>query len=236
MRAVLYHAAVVATGAAVALPRWDAPPAVGAPAAVVGAGAASAASAAFPGDACGAPRLPPPARLALAVGPHPVARALTDAVRRIVVVARGDGGAGPRLVIVGPVARAGRAPGTDDAILAGVARLYYHGATAHLCSVGPAYLRDGAGRFGPGAQGWRLELVADGTTLLAQADIWTASAAYHVVGRLVALPGRGPDADPITAFGALAPPLATTTMRRPGGAAPRGRGAPGARRPGGAAP
>jgi len=35
-------------------------------------------------------------------------------------------------------------------------------------------------------------MVVDGVTLLAQADIWTASAAYHVVGRLVAVPG--PDA------------------------------------------
>jgi hypothetical protein len=118
---------------------------------------------------------------------------LGDAVRRI-VVARGAGdGARARFVIVGPVARTGsRSAGAGDAIVAGEARVTYHGNVAHLCGVGAAYVRDSAGVFGPGTQGLHLDMVVDGVTLLAQADIWTASAAYHVVGRLVA--GPGPDA------------------------------------------
>ncbi len=149
--------------------------------------------AAFPGDACVSPRLPAPARLPALLGPHPGTRVLGDAVRRI-VVARGVGdGARTRLVIVGPVARAGsRAAGAGDAIVAGVAWVTYHGDVAHLCGVGAAYVRDSVGVFGPGTQGLHLDMVVDGVTLLAQADIWTASAAYHVVGRLVA--GPGPDA------------------------------------------
>jgi len=151
--------------------------------------------AAFLGDACVSPRLPPPARLPALLGPHPGARVLGDAVRRI-VVARGVGdGARTRLVIVGPVARAGSrgaGAGAGDAIVASEARVTYHGDVAHLCGVGAAYVRDSAGVFGLGTQGLHLDMVVDGVTLLAQADIWTASAAYHVVGRLVAVPG--PDA------------------------------------------
>jgi hypothetical protein len=147
----------------------------------------------FLGDACVSPRLPAPARLPALLGSHPGARVLDDGVRRI-VVARGVGdGARTRLVIVGPVARAGsRGAGADDAIVAGVAWVTYHGDVAHLCGVGAAYVRDSVGVFGPGTQGLHLDMVVDGVTLLAQADIWTASAAYHVVGRLVA--GPGPDA------------------------------------------
>jgi hypothetical protein len=92
----------------------------------------------------------------------------------------------------------------------GEARVTYHGDVAHLCGAGAAYVRDGAGAFGPGTQGLHLDMTVAGATLLGQADIWTASAAYHVVGRLVALPlpGRGPGTDPFTAFGALASPPA----------------------------
>jgi len=151
--------------------------------------------AAFPGDACVSPRLPTPARLPALLGPHPGARVLDDGVRRI-VVARGVGdGARTRLVVVGPVARAGSrgaGAGAGDALVASEARVTYHGDVAHLCGVGAAYVRDSAGVFGPGTQGLHLDMVVDGVTLLAQADIWTASAAYHVVGRLVA--GPGPDA------------------------------------------
>jgi hypothetical protein len=143
--------------------------------------------AAFPGDACVSPRLPTPARLPALLGPHPGARVLGDGVRRI-VVARGVGdGAGTRLVIVGPVARAGFRS-ADDALVASEAQVTYHGDVAHLCGLGAAYVRDGAGVFGPGTQGLHLDMVVDGVTLLAQADIWTASVSYHVVGRLVALP------------------------------------------------
>ncbi len=149
----------------------------------------------FPGDACVSPRLPTPARLPALLGPHPGARVLDDGVRRI-VVARGVGdGARTRLVVVGPVARAGSrgaGAGAGDALVASEARVTYHGDVAHLCGVGAAYVRDSAGVFGPGTQGLHLDMVVDGVTLLAQADIWTASAAYHVVGRLVA--GPGPDA------------------------------------------
>jgi len=74
--------------------------------------------AAFPGDACVSPRLPPPARLPALLGLHPGARVLDDGVRRI-VVARGVGdGARTRLVIVGPVARAG-SRSAGDALVAG---------------------------------------------------------------------------------------------------------------------
>ena len=163
----------------------------------------------FPGDACASRGLPAPGRLPALLGPHPDAHVLGDGAPRV-VVARGVGdGAGTRLVVVGPVARA--VPrGGDDAIMVGEARVTYHGDVAHLCGAGAAYVRDGAGAFGPGTQGLHLDMAVDGATLLGQADIWTASAAYHVVGRLVALPlpGRGPGADPFTAFGALASPPA----------------------------
>jgi len=133
--------------------------------------------------------LPAPARLPALLGPHPGAHVLGVGAPRV-VVARGAGdGARTRLVVVGPVARARhRSAGAGDAFMASEARVTYHGDVAHLCSVGAAYVRDSAGAFGPGTQGLHLDMVVDGVTLLGQADIWTASAAYHVIGRLVALP------------------------------------------------
>ena len=143
-----------------------------------------------PGDACASPRLPLSARLALTVRPHPVAHSLDDGVRRVVVVAPDDGGDDrARLIIVGPVARVGRrGRGADDAYLAGLARLSYHGDTAHLCAEGAAYLYSAAGGIGPAVQGLHLDMMVDGVSLLARADIWTASVSYHMVGRLAPIP------------------------------------------------
>ncbi len=143
-----------------------------------------------PRDACASPRLPLSARLALTVRPHPVAHSLDDGMRRVVVVAPADAGDDrARLIIVGPVARGGRrGRSADDAYLAGLARLSYHGDTAHLCVEGAAYLYSAAGGIGPAVQGLHLDMVVDGVSLLARADIWTASASYRVVGRLAPIP------------------------------------------------
>jgi hypothetical protein len=72
--------------------------------------------------------------------------------------------------------------------VAGEARVTYHGDVAHLCGEGAAYVGNGTGAFGPGTQGLHLDMEVDGVTLLARADIWTASAAYRVVGRLTPVP------------------------------------------------
>jgi len=168
--------------------------------------------AAFPGDACASPRLPAPGGLPALLGPHPATRVLSDGARRV-VVARGPGdGADTRLVVVGPVARAARlddGAGGGDVIVVSEARVTYHGDVAHLCGEGAAYVGNGTGRFGPGTQGLHLDMEVDGVTLLAQATIWTASAAYHVVGRLVAVPTPGATA--ATSVGAGAFPLAWRT-------------------------
>ena len=193
-----------------------------------GAGqAAPPPGAAFPGDACASPRLPAPGGLPALLGPHPAIHSLSDGVRRV-LVARGLGaGADSRLVVVGPVARAARlggGAGGGDVSVASEARVTYHGDVAHLCGAGAAYVRDRAGAFGPGTQGLHLDMEVDGVTLLAQADLWTASVAYHVVGRLVAIPSPilGTGTDSFTAE--RRPHL---TARRPPIAVPPSRGSRG---------
>jgi len=187
--------AVLGAAAAVLLRLAASPPPVAAPTSpplpplpIGGAGqGASLMGAAFPGDACASPGLPAPGRLPALLGPHPAARVLSDGVRRV-VVARGPGaGAGTRLVIVGPVVRAVPRRGGDVSV-AGEARVTYHGDVAHLCGEGAAYVGNGTGAFGPGTQGLHLDMEVDEVTLLARADIWTASAAYRVVGRLTPVP------------------------------------------------
>ncbi len=189
--------AAVLFGCGASVPGVAGRPASIAPATVGGATA--------PGGACASPQLPVAARLALAMGPHPVAHSLDDGARRVVVVAPSDNGGGgdrARLVVVGPVARIGRRldRSAGAAMLIGVARLSYRGSAAHLCLVGPAYLRDEAGRVGPAAQGLHLDMVVDGVSLLARADIWTASTSYHVVGRLtpVPVPALDPSRSPLS--------------------------------------
>jgi len=190
--------------------------------------AAPRTGAAFPGDACASPRLPALGELPALLGPHPATRVLSDGVRRV-VVARGLGeGADTRLVVVGPVARAARlggGAGGGAVSVASEARVTYHGDVAHLCGAGAAYVRDRAGRFGPGTQGLHLDMEVDGVTLLAQADLWTASAAYHVVGRLVTVPI--PDATLATSVGALTSPLARHTGGEAAGRPDRRRAAGG---------
>ena len=221
MRRTRARAALGAAAAVLLLRLGASPPPVAAPTSPplpplsvgVAGRAAPRTGAAFPGDACASPRLPALGELPALLGPHPATRVLSDGVRRV-VVARGLGeGADTRLVVVGPVARAarlgarlGRGAGGGDVIVASEARVTYHGDVAHLCGAGAAYVRDRAGRFGPGTQGLHLDMEVDGVTLLAQAAIWTASAAYHVVGRLVTLPGHGSGAAPVPTVGRLASP------------------------------